>query len=75
MLTLTERELETPRWRAGVTFVLCAARWQHPDLDYFVRPAPLKAIHDTDAEMPPTPDIVWPDTWRDVRRARKEAAN
>ena len=66
MLTLSEREQLEPRWQAAARYVLKAVE-ERPFI-FFARLALYKAVHRTDQDMPPAPDVKEPDTWLERRR-------
>lgn len=75
MPKLSEREQLEPRWQNAARYVLKALE-ERPFI-FFARLAIYKAVHRTEQEVPPAPDVKKLDTWRERRRARrgKEAAN
>ncbi len=72
MLTLSEREQLEQRWQDAARYVLKAV--EERAFIFFARLAVYKAVHRTDQETPPAPDIRKPDTWRERRRAKKANA-
>jgi hypothetical protein len=72
MLKLSEREQLEQRWQDAAKYVLRAVE-ERPWI-FFARSAVYAAVHKVDKATPPAPDVRQPETWRERRRARKNAA-